>query len=250
MAKILVLAKSGFGKTTALCGRKRFGIEGLNPAETFLIQCANRELANLDYKLIDGVTSADSLKNVIGNGNRIQVGNISGLEKFKTVAKAIEMLAQSPFKNIVIDDFNYLSQDYYMANAMKGGWDTPKQIGYGMGLIFNAFETIPTREKDLFAMAHYEEYKDKNGDSISYKFKTTGNMVDGYITPEGKFDIILYGKAGWDDQNKKAIKQFVIDFDGEYPAKDSIGALDECPLYIPNDLGYVKKLINKHYNRE
>ena len=77
----------------------------------------------MDYKLIDGVTSADSLKNVIGNGNRIQVGNISGLEKFKTVAKAIEMLAQSPFKNIVIDDFNYLSQDYYMANAMKGGWD-------------------------------------------------------------------------------------------------------------------------------
>ena len=66
--------------------------------------------------------------------------------------------------------------------------------------------------KNLFAMAHYEEYKDKNGDSISYKFKTTGNMVDGYITPEGKFDIILYGKAGWDDQNKKATKQFVIDF--------------------------------------
>ena len=160
------------------------------------------------------------------------------------------MLAQSPFKNIVTDDFNYLSQDYYMANAMKGGWDTPKQIGYGMGLIFNAFEAIPTREKDLFALAHYEEYKDKNGDSISYKFKTTGNMVDGYITPEGKFDIILYGKASWDDQNKKAIKQFVIDFDGEYPAKDSIGALDECPLYIPNDLGYVKKLINQHYHRE
>ena len=97
---------------------------------------------------------------------------------------------------------------------------------------------------------HYEEYKDKNGDSISYKFKTTGNMVDGYITPEGKFDIILYGKTSWDDQNKKAIKQFVIDFDGEYPAKDSIGALDECPLYIPNDLGYVKKLINQHYHRE
>ena len=52
MAKVLVLAKSGFGKTTSLCGRKKFGIEGLNPAETFLIQCANRELANLDYKLI------------------------------------------------------------------------------------------------------------------------------------------------------------------------------------------------------
>ena len=249
MAKVLVLAKSGFGKTTSLCGRKKFEITGLNPEETFLIQCANRELANLDYKLITGFNSSDNLAKVIGNGNRIQVGNIAGLEKFKVVATAIELLAKSPFKNIVIDDFNYLSQDYYMANAMKGGWDTPKQIGYGMGLIFNAFESIPTREKDLFALAHYEEYKDKNGDSLSYKFKTTGNMVDGYIAPEGKFDIILYGKSSWDDQNKKAIKQFVIDFDGEYPAKDSIGALDECPLYIPNDLDYVKKLIDQHYSR-
>ena len=162
MAKVLVLAKSGFGKTTSLCGRKKFGIEGLNPAETFLIQCANRELANLDYKLITGFTNSSDLARVIGTGNRIQVGNIAGLEKFKVVAAAIEMLAQSPFKNIVTDDFNYLSQDYYMANAMKGGWDTPKQIGYGMGLIFNAFEAIPTREKDLFALAHYEEYKDIN----------------------------------------------------------------------------------------
>lgn len=250
MAKVLVLAKSGFGKTTALCGRKKFDIEGLNPKETFLIQCANRELANLDYVLIEGVTKADDLIKVIANGNRLQVGNIASLERFKTVAKAIELLAQSPFKNIVVDDFNYLSQDYYMANAMKGGWDTPKQIGYGMGLIFNAFEAIPTREKDLFALAHYEEYKDKNGDSISYKFKTTGNMVDGYITPEGKFDIILYGKADWDNTNKRAIKQFVTDFDGEFPAKDSIGALDECPLYIPNDLGYVKKCIDAHYHRQ
>nr|DAH00670.1 MAG TPA: U1 small nuclear ribonucleoprotein [Crassvirales sp.] len=123
MAKVLVLAKSGFGKTTALCGRKKFDIEGLNPKETFLIQCANRELANLDYTLIDGVTKADDLLKVIANGNRLQVGNIAGLERFKVVAKAIELLAQSPFKNIVVDDFNYLSQDYYMANAMKGGWD-------------------------------------------------------------------------------------------------------------------------------
>lgn len=251
MAKVLILAKSGFGKTTSLCGRKKFNVEGLNPKETFLIQCANRELPNLGYILITGYRSDGmDLANYISKGNRIQVGNIDGLDKFKIVAQTIELLAKSPFKNIVIDDFNYLSQDYYMANAMKGGWDTPKQIGYGMGLIFKAFESIPTREKDLFAMAHYEEYKDKNGDSISYKFKTTGNMVDGYITPEGKFDIILYGKSGWDDSNKKALKEFVTDFDGEYPAKDSIGVLDECPLYIPNDLGIVKDLINTHYQRD
>lgn len=60
-----------------------------------------------------------------------------------------------------------------MANAMKGGWETPKQIGYGMGLIFDSFRGFP-ENKNIICCAHYEEYKDKNGDSISYKFKTTG----------------------------------------------------------------------------
>ena len=36
MAKILVLAKSGFGKTTSYCGREKLGIKGLDPKETLL----------------------------------------------------------------------------------------------------------------------------------------------------------------------------------------------------------------------
>lgn len=47
-----------------------------------------------------------------------------------------------------------------MANAMKGGWDTPKQIGYGMGLIFDSFKGCP-ENKNIICCAHYEEYKDK-----------------------------------------------------------------------------------------
>lgn len=243
MSRNLILAKSGFGKTTSYSGRKKYGIKGLDPKETFVIQCVNRGISNLEYKL----AGEPKIENVT-KGNRMQVGMVPGIERFKIVADLIIVLSgpKSPFKNIVIDDFNYLSQDYYMANAMKGGWDTPKQIGYGMGLIFDAFESVP-ETKNLFVLAHFEEYKDKNGDSISYKFKTTGNMVDGYITPEGKFDLILYGKQGWDEQNKKAIKQFVTDFDGEYPAKDSLGILDEASLYIPNDLGLVVEYIDKHH---
>jgi len=170
------------------------------------------------------------------------------MDRYIKVADLIKLVSTptSPYKNIVIDDFNYLSQDYYMANAMRGGWETPKQIGYGMGLIFKAFENVP-ESKNIIALAHYEEFKDKNGDSISYKFKSTGSMVDGYITPEGKFDIILFGKSSWDNQNKIAVKEFVINFDGEYPAKDSLGVLDDCPIYIPNDLGLVVEKIDAFY---
>lgn len=241
MAKILILAKSGFGKTTSYCGREKVGIKGLNPKETYVIQCIGRAVPNPEYKLVTSPTIKD-----LATGNRIQVDGITGIDRFKLVAEIVNALKKSPYKNIIIDDFNYLAQDYYMANAMKGGWDTPKQIGYGMGLIFDAFKGFP-EDKNLICCAHYEEFKDKNGDSISYKFKTTGKMVDDYITPEGKFDIIMFGVQSYDSETKKPIKQFVKEFDGEYPAKDSIGALDNLPDYIPNDLSIVVEELKKRY---
>lgn len=241
MAKILILAKSGFGKTTSWSGREKLGIKGLDPKETYIIQCIGRGVTNPDFKL----TTSAEIKDM-NTGNRVQVDTITGIDRFKRVADMINMLRNSPYKNIVIDDFNYLAQDFYMANAMKGGWDTPKQIGYGMGLIFDAFKGFP-ENKNIICLAHYEEYKDKNGDSISYKFKTTGKMVDDYITPEGKFDIILFGKVGYDAESKKPIKHFVKEFDGEFPAKDSIGALDNLPDELPNDLSIIVEELRKIY---
>lgn len=247
MPKILVLAKSGFGKTTSYCGREKLGIKGLDPKETYVIQCIGRGVPNPQFKLVSGVLEVENVgkptqkikdSNILTTGNRVQVDHLTGLDRFAAVAEIIKTLKKSPFRNILIDDFNYLSQDFYMANAMKGGWDTPKQIGYGMGLIFDAFKGLP-ENKNIICLAHYEEYKDKNGDSISYKFKTTGKMVDDYITPEGKFDIILFGKQSYDAEAKKAIKEFVKEFDGEYPAKDSIGLLDDIDGNILNDLSIV-----------
>lgn len=255
MAKILVLAKSGFGKTTSYCGREKLGIKGLNPEETYVIQCINRGVPNPKFKLVSGQISISnvgktnqSLNNpdILTTGNRLQVDGLTGLDRFAAVAEIINLLKDSPYKNIIIDDFNYLAQDFYMNNAMKGGWDTPKQIGYGMGLVFDSFRSFP-ENKNLICCAHYEEYKDKNGDSISYKFKTTGKMVDDYITPEGKFDIILFGKVGYDTENKKPIKHFVKEFDGEYPAKDSLGALDDLPDELPNDMSIIVDKLREIY---
>ena len=241
MAKVLLLAKSGFGKTTSWAGREKYGIKGLDPKTTFVVQCIGRGVPNPEFKL----APAPDLRSIAGY-NRIQVDTIPGLDRFKRVAEFISAFKNSNCKNLVIDDFNYLSQDFYMANAMKGGWDTPKQIGYGMGLIFNAMKGFP-ENKNIICCAHYEEYKDKNGDSISYKFKTTGKMVDDYILPEANFDIILFGKQSWDAQTKKPIKTYVKEFDGEFPAKDSLGYLDALPDEFPNDLSIVVDEIAKRY---
>ena len=99
MAKILILAKSGFGKTTSYCGREKLGIKGLDPKETYVIQCIGRAVPNPNYKL----TKSCELKDLT-TGNRVQVDTITGLDRFKRVAEIVEALKKSPYKNIIIDD--------------------------------------------------------------------------------------------------------------------------------------------------
>ena len=240
MAKILILAPSGFGKTTSWAGREKLGIKGLDPKETYAIQCIGRGVPNPNYKLCPSNEIKDMAK-----GNRVQVDSVTGLDRFKRVADLLDALKKSPFKNIVIDDFNYLMQDYFMNNAMKGGWNTPKEIGFGIGLIFDAMKGYP-EDKHIYVCAHYEKTNDNDG-TVTYQMKTTGKMVNEYCTPQGKFDIILYGKQTYNEEEKKAIKTFVKDFDGTFPAKDSIGVLDDMPDEFPNDLALVSEELKKWY---
>ena len=233
MSKILILAKSGFGKSTSIGEIPELGLKGLDPKTTYLISCVNKPLP----------FRGANKKFVVTTPNNPTGGNRVITNDAEVVAKIINMLAKSPYKNIVLDDMNYMAQDYYMKNALKGGWDTPKKIGYNTGLVFDAINAVP-EDKNIICLAHYEEYKDKNGDSISYKYKSTGNMVDSYITPEGKFEIVLYGKSSFDEKEKKSVREFVTNDDGVYPAKSPIGMFD---LYIPNDLGLVVDKIAEYY---
>ena len=233
MSKVLILAKSGFGKSTSIGEIPELGLKGLDPKTTYLISCVNKPLP----------FRGANKKFVVTTPNNPTGGNRVITNDAEIVAKIINMLAKSPYKNIVLDDMNYMAQDYYMKNALKGGWDTPKKIGYNTGLVFDAINAVP-EDKNIICLAHYEEYKDKNGDSISYRYKSTGNMVDQYITPEGKFEIVLYGKASFDEKEKKSIREFVTNDDGMYPAKSPIGMFD---LYIPNDLGLVVDKIAEYY---
>ena len=240
MARILILALSGFGKTTAWAGRKKLGIKGLNPKETYVIQCIGRGVPNLEYKLC----SSNEIKDM-NTGNRVEVESVVGLDRFKRVADMLNVLKASPYRNVIIEDFNYLMQDYYMNNAMKGGWNVPKEIGYGIGLIFDAFKGFP-ENKNIYVIAHYEKTNDNDG-KVTYQMKTTGKMVTEYCTPQGKFDIILYGKQSYNEELHKAVKVFVKDFDGEFPAKDSLGVLDDLPDEFPNDLAIVDEQLKKIY---
>ena len=134
MAKILVLAKSGFGKTTSYCGRGKLGIKGLDPKETYVIQCIGRGVPNPNFKLIEGNIGVENVgkptqklvnANALATGNRVQVDSLTGFDRFAAVAEIVNIMKKSPYKNVLIDDMNYLAQDFYMARHIVTG----KQIG-------------------------------------------------------------------------------------------------------------------------
>ena len=236
MSRILVLAKSGFGKTFSMGQVPELNHIGLDPKETYVISVTSKPLTFPKSRELYKVAE----KGKVATGNRYISNNP------EEIATLLEQLLQSPYKNIVVDDFNYLMQDYYMDNALKGGWDTPKKIGYFMGKIFSAIEKYGDSDKNIIILAHGEEVPQQDG-RIYMKMKTTGKMVDEYVTPEGKFDVTLVGRSRFDEGQKKIVKEFITNED-EFTSspKYPYGMFPE--LYIPNDVGLVVAKVNEYYN--
>ena len=236
MSRILVLAKSGFGKTFSMGQVPELNHVGLDPKETYVISVTSKPLTFPKSRELYKVAQ----KGKVATGNRYISNNP------EEIATLLEQLLQSPYKNIVVDDFNYLMQDYYMDNALKGGWDTPKKIGYFMGKIFSAIEKYGDSDKNINILAHGDEVPQQDG-RIYLKMKTTGKMVDEYVTPEGKFDVTLVGRSRFDAGQKKIVKEFITNED-EFTSspRSPYGMFPQ--LYIPNDLGLVVAKVNEYYN--
>ena len=234
MAKVLCLAPSGFGKSTSVGKNELIKIKGLDPKTTFIVSATSKPLP---FKASGKIFP-------IGRPNEDDKARRFVTNDGDKMASVISYIIQNrpEITDIVIDDANYVMQDYYMANAQRKGFDVFKEIGIMMDRIFAAMEL--SHDVNFYMLAHYEEYKASTSDEISYRFKTVGKMVQDYITPEGKFDIVLFGDQSYNEQDKKVVKEYVTNFDGKYPAKSAPGMM---PLRIPNDLGVVKKLITDYY---
>jgi hypothetical protein len=115
-----------------------------------------------------------------------------------------------------------------------------------MGKIFDAIEKLDAAGKNIFILAHGESIPGRDG-RIYMAYKSTGKMVNEYLTIEGKVDVTLIGMSRYDATEKKAIKEFLTNENEEYSsAKSPIGMFDK--QFIPNDLGYVVDKIAEYYN--
>ena len=230
----MVIAESGFGKSTAICPSEELGIKGLDPNTTFIVNVSSKDLPARGWKkLYKHIQGKD-----LNSGNYVETNN--GLD----IAGLISILndKKPEVTTLIIDDFQYIMADYYMDKAKTAGFDKFQDIGYFTGQIFKAIQKF---KGHVIILTHPEEVQGTYG--TTYKAKTAGKMIDQYITMEGKFDIVLYGAQDYDSKSKKAIKQFVTNYDGRYPAKSAPGML---PALMLNDLGLVVELVNKYYDGE
>ena len=223
---VLIIADSGSGKSTS--------IRNLRPEETFIINIANKPLPFKGWK-----------KNYTMIGKDNQKGNMTGVSSAAGIMKAMMHVNDKMphIKNLVVDDWQYMSSFEYFDKADEKGYDKFTSIAKNLAQVAK----LPKDMRDdlyIFFLTHSEESTDVNGHR-RVKAKTIGKMIDNTLTLEGLFSIVLFGKV-IKDENDKLNYVFEAANNGENTCKSPAGMFDD--IRIDNSLKVVKDAIIEYEN--
>ena len=223
---VLIIAESGAGKSTS--------IETLDPKETFIINVANKPLPFKGWKKKYTVWSKDH-----PTGNMYDK---AGPENIEACIKYVNE-KRPEIKNIVIDDFQYMSSFEFFDKADEKGYEKFTKIGAHLARIARMPKDM-REDLMIFFLTHAEEATDIEG-RRKFKAKTIGKMVDEKLTLEGLFSIVLFGKV---KKNKEGEIRYVFETqtNGENTCKSPKGMFPT--LEIANDLQLVIKAIKDYEN--
>jgi hypothetical protein len=221
---VLVIADSGTGKSTS--------IRTLDPKETFIVNIANKPLPFKGWKGNYTLISKTNPK-----------GNMTGASSAAGIVKAIKHVNDNmpDVKNLVIDDWQYMSSFEYFDRATEKGYDKFTQIASNLAQVAK----MPKDLRDdlyVFFLTHSEDSTDINGHR-KVKAKTIGKMIDNTLTLEGLFSIVLFGRVIKQDDGTLDYG-FETQNNGENTCKSPMGMFEES--FISNDLQYVKECIQKY----
>lgn len=152
---VLIIAESGSGKSTS--------IETLNPAETFIINVANKPLPFKGWKSKYKQWSKDT-----------PAGNLYAKPEADSIVACMRYVSEKrpEIKTIVIDDFQYMSGFEYMEKALEKGYDKFTKMASNLSKV----ATLPKDLRDdltVFFLTHAEESTDIEGNR-KLKAKTIG----------------------------------------------------------------------------
>jgi hypothetical protein len=218
---ILIIAESGSGKSTS--------IETLNPSETFIINVANKPLPFKGWKTKYTQWSKDN-----PTGNMVSVSDAIKIEQALLYVNE----KRPDIKNVIIDDFQYMSSFEFFDKSNDKGYEKFTQIGANLARVAR----MPKNLKDdlmIFYLTHAEESTDLEG-RRKFKAKTIGKLVDDKLTLEGLFSIVLFAKI---KKDKEGVLRYVFETQntGDNTCKSPKGMFDS--FEIANDLQLVRDAI-------
>ena len=223
---VLVIADSGSGKSTS--------IRDLDPKETFIINIANKPLPFKGWKKNYTAITKDNPK-----GNMATTATAAGI--MKAMMHVNDKMPH--IKNLVVDDWQYMSSFEYFDRADEKGYDKFTSIAKNLAQVAK----MPKDMRDdlyIFFLTHSEESTDVNGHR-KVKAKTVGKMIDNALTLEGLFSIVLFGKVVKDKEDKL---NYVFETcnNGENTCKSPDGMFENAR--ISNSLKLVKNAIIEYEN--
>jgi len=223
---ILIIAESGAGKSTS--------IESLDPTETFIINVANKPLPFKGWRKKYVPWSKENLG-----------GNLYDKATPDSIEACLRYISEKrpEIKNVVIDDFQYMSSFEFFDKVDEKGYEKFTKIGAHLARVAR----LPKDLRDnlmIFILTHAEESTDMEG-KRKFKAKTIGRMVDEKLTLEGLFSIVLFGKV---KKNKEGVIRYVFETqtNGENTCKSPRGMFNS--LEIENNLQIVRDAILDYEN--
>jgi len=222
---ILIVGESGSGKSTS--------IETLNPKETFIINVKNKPLPFKGWK---------SLYTAFNKEN--PDGNYIGTDNPNTMLQVMQHVSDKMphIKQLIIEDYQYMSANEYMNRAKESGFQKFTDIGKN---IYSTADLHNKLREDLCVVYinHPDETTDAMGDK-KVRAKTAGKLIDNVVTLEGLFTVVLFTKV---KKGKDAMEySFITQSDGVTTAKSPKGMFET--LEIPNDLNFVITKMNEYNN--
>lgn len=207
--KVMIIGSSGSGKSSSL--------RNLNPEETAIIKCQNKELP---FRKGD-----TKFKSVVIN-------------KAEDIVKMVSLLLQKRpnIKTIVIDDLIYLSVNSFMSRSKERGFDKFTDIATELYTVLTLPDVIDRNDLTFIYLTHSEVNPSTNETNV----RTIGKMVSEKVVPEGLFTIVL--EACVVDGEYKFMTHNVS---GNSIVKSPMDMFEED--YIDNDCNLVLEAIKNYY---
>jgi len=221
---------SNSGKSTSL--------KYLNPEETFIISCTNKQLQIPGFRKKYPKISVDNGKLY---GNWLVSNNYEQITKImKVVSKT-----RPEIKVICLDDCNYLLSNETFQNALVKGYEKFSVMSKNY---YDLIQTCQDLRDDLTVVfiSHIENF----GTDIDpeYRMWTTGKMLTNQINLDGLFSYIIYAERYIDDSGDEVKYRFKTRTDGNDTCRSVAGCFED--KYIEPNMKLVIDTINEFENGE